>query len=259
MTDVAFENKNNRRVPFNWVPATFFYPRRTFQKIASAPKAIWLTPLLVLSCLVLMNVLITGRIKNRAAMTGEISYPPDYEYYTPEQQAQYMQAIQSTQGPVFVYVLPAISSVLGVWVGWLILGGILHLVTTLLGGRGNTFLSMNIVAWGSLPLALRSLVQIIYMLVTQKLITNPGLSGFSPIGDSGWILFAGQLMRLIDIYWVWQVILLIFGVRISTGLSSTKSSLGVILTVIVILLMQSGLSYAGSMLSNLSITRPFFF
>ena len=43
-------------------------------------------------------------------MMGEITYPPDYQYYTPEQQAQYMQAIQSTQGPVFVYVLPSIAS-----------------------------------------------------------------------------------------------------------------------------------------------------
>jgi hypothetical protein len=258
MADIAYKNKN-KHVFLDIVPPVFFYPRRAFARISSYQRAVWLTPLLILSCLVLLNVLVTGMIKHQAAMSGEISYPPNFEYYTPEQQAQYMQAIQSTQGPVFVYVLPAIASVLGVWVGWLILGGILHLVTTLFGGRGSTALSMNIVAWASLPFALRYLVQIVYMLVAQKLIGSAGLSGFSPTGDSGWILYAGQLLRLVDIYLIWQVLLLILGVRISAGLNTTKSFLGVILAIMVILLLQSGLSYAGSMLGNLSITRPFFF
>ncbi len=258
MSDIALEAKNSR-FKFNWVPQVIFSPHKAFQKIASAQTAIWLTPLLVLSCMVLINVLLTGKLKNQATMSGEVSLPPDYQYYTPEQQAQYMQAIQSTQGPVFVYVLPAIGSLLGVWIGWLVLGGVLHLVTTLFGGRGSTALSMNIVAWGSLPLALRALVQVIFMLVTQKLIGSPGLSGFSPLGDSGWVIFLGQFMRLLDIYVIWQIILLAFGVRFSTGLSTTKSTLGVILAVSVILLLQSGLAYAGSMLGNLSITRPFFF
>lgn len=258
MADIAIADRN-KRLFFSWVPSVFFSPRRIFQKISTSPKAIWLTPLLVISILSLANVLIAGRLKNQAAMSGEISYPPDFQYYTPEQQAQYMQAIQSTQGPVFVYVLPAIASLLGVWVGWLILGGILHLITTLLGGRGSTIISMNIVAWGSLPLALRALVQIIYMLATHKLISSPGLSGFSPTGDSGWLLFVGHLLKLIDLYVIWQIALLIIGVRISTALNPIKSTFGVLLAIIIILLLQSGLAYGSSLLSNLSITRPFFF
>jgi hypothetical protein len=191
-------------------------------------------------------------------MAGEITYPPDYQY-TPEQQAQYMQAVQSTQGPVFVYVLPSVASLLGVLTGWLILGGILHLVTTLFGGRGSTAMSMTIVAWASLPLALRALVQIIYMLFTKSIISNPGLSGFSPTGGSGLMLFVGQILRLIDIFIVWQILLLILGVRASTALSASKSAIGVIVTLCVILALQAGLGYLGSLLGNLSIARPFFF
>jgi hypothetical protein len=258
MSDIAFESKN-KRIFFNWVPALLFYPRRTLQKITSMQNAVWITPLLVLSCLVLINVLISGRLESQAAMSGEISYPPDFQYYTPEQQAQYMQAIQSTQGPVFVYVLPAIAAIFSVWVGWLLLGGILHLVTTLFGGRGSTTLSMNIVAWGSLPFALRALVQVGYMLITQKLINNPGISGFSPTGESGWALFLAQFLRLIDIYIIWQILLLAVGARLSTGLSAAKSIVGVGLAIVLILLLQSGLAYAGNILSNISITRPFFF
>lgn len=258
MADITYPEKN-KRLLFDWLPAALIRPRLAFQKIASAQKAIWLTPLLVISCLVLMNVLVAGKIKSQAAMSGEITYPPDFQYWSPEQQAQYTQAIQSTNGPVFVYVLPAVASLLGVWVGWMILGGMLHLITTLFGGRGSTAISMNIVAWGSLPFALRALVQIIFMLVAQKLINNPGLSGFGPSGDSRLILFASQIFKLFDIYLIWQALLLILGVRLSTALSAMKSTFAVILAVLVILLLQSGLAYAASMLGNLSITRPFFF
>jgi hypothetical protein len=258
MSDIAYAGRN-KRIFFDWVPGIYFTPRRVFQKLSTFHISIWLTPLIILSCLVVANVLMAGYLKTQAAMSGEISYPPDFQYYTPEQQAQYMQAIQSTQGPVFMYVLPAISSLLGVWVGWLILGGILHLITTLFGGRGSMALSMNIVAWGSMPFALRSLVQIIFMLATHKLITNPGLSGFSPTGDSAGLLFLSQVLRLLDIYIIWQVMLLALGIQISTALNTTKSAIAVLLAVVIILMLKSGLAYAAGLLSNLSITRPFFF
>jgi hypothetical protein len=250
---------DKRRFYFNWIPDVFFRPRLSFQRIASVSFAIWITPLLVISCLVLINTLAVGRIKSQAVITGELTYPPDYQYYTPEQQAQYMQAAQSTQGPVFIYVLPVIASLLGVWIVWLILGGVLHLVTTLFGGRGSTVMSMNIVAWASLPLALRALIQVIYTLVTKNAISNPGLSGFSPTGDTGLLLFVGQVLRLIDIYIVWQILLLMLGVRTATALSISKSIICVLLAIFVILALQAGFAHLGTLLGNLSITRPFFF
>src|SRR4030042_1001398 len=256
MTDIS-DVQQSKRLNFAWVPEMLLHPRRCFQRIASFTNPVWLTPLLILSFAVLINVLLVGRIKSQAAINGDITYPP--QYYTPEQQAQFTQAIQSTQGPVFVYVLPAITALLSVWFGWLIIGGMLHLVITLFGGRGSTAISMNIVAWSSLPLAVRETVQIISMLITHKLISNPGLSGFNLISNSGLPLFLGQILKLIDIYLLWQIVLLILGVRISTGLNPAKATVGVMITVLIILLLQSGLSYLGSVLGNLNITRPFFF
>jgi len=258
MSGISFEQQN-KRLNIAWIPEMLFHPRRCFQRIASFTTPVWLTPLLVLSLVTLINVLVVGRIKNQAALMGEITYPPDFEYYSSEQQAQYLQAIQSTQGLVFIYVLPTITSVLGIWFGWLFLGGLLHFVTTLFGGRGSTAISLNIVAWSSLPLALREIIQLIYVLISHKLIKNPGLSGFGPIDDSSFSIFFSQMLTLIDIYLIWQVVLLIFGVRASAGLNPSKSFFCVILTVIIIILLQTGLSYVGHVLGNLNITRPFFF
>jgi hypothetical protein len=248
-----------RRLHFNWIPDVLFRPREAFKRITSQTNGIWLTPLLIISLAVLVNVLVMGRLKQQAALMGEITLPPDYQYYTPEQQAQYMQAAQATQGPVFVYVLPTLTSLLGVWFGWLLVGGLLHLITTLLGGRGSTGTSMNIVAWASIPFAIRAIVQILYMLIAQKIIINPGLSGFAPAGDSGWINFIGQLLKLIDVYIIWQIALIILGVRSATGLNLPKTTLVTILTILIILLLQAGLLYFASKLSSLTISRPFFF
>ena len=258
MTDIT-NIEQNKGLKLNLVPDILFHPGQAFKIITTYIKPVWLTPILILSIVVFLNIMVSGRIKNQLALSDEITYPPDFQNYPPEQQAQYMQAIQSTQGPVFTYVLPAISSLLGVWFSWLILGGALHLVTTLVGGRGSTAISINIVAWASLPLALREIIQFVYMLSSHKLIDNPGLSGFSPAGDSGWPLFISLTLRLIDIYLIWQVLLLIVGVRISTGLNITKSTLSVVATILLILIIQTGFSYLISLLGNLTITRPFFF
>ncbi len=259
MTDMTLPQPTTSR-PIQWVPELFFHPRAFFRNLSTQSRATWLTPLLLVSLFVLVNVLVAGYTKHQSALSGEITYPPDFQYYTPEQQAQYMQAIQSTQGPVFTYVLPAISALIGVWFGWLILGGVLHLVTTLMGGRGNTALSMSIVAWSSLPFALRALIQLIYILSTHQLITNPGLSGFSSTVDTAGIkVFIFLILRSIDIYIIWQFLLMTLGVRQSTSLNINKSILSVLISILIIVLLKTGASYLMSTLSNLSITRPFFF
>lgn len=258
MTD-NLELQENKRFYFSWLIDILIYPRKCFKQISSISRPLWLTPILILSILVVLNIFIAGKINTQAMLIGEVTYPPDYDYYTPEQQAQFMQAIQYKQGPVFVYVIPLVSSLLRIWIIWLLLGGLLHLATILLGGRGSAGLSLNIVAWSSVPLILREIIRIAYMLVTQNLLIYTGLSGFSPQGESGLFLFVSQILKLVDIYFIWQIALLITGVRISTGLTKYKSIFCVFLTILVIVLIQSGLAYLGNMLGNLNITRPFFF
>src|SRR3990172_3894657 len=134
-----------RRFHFDWLFPSLFRPRRTFAQIAGQSRAVWLTPLLVLTLTGLLQVAVAGPIKVAIAQSGQVDLPPDFQYYTPEQQAQFYQAQQATQGPVFIYAFPAILSVLGVWAGWLAVGGVLHLVLTLLGSRDSTAGALNLV------------------------------------------------------------------------------------------------------------------
>ncbi len=248
-----------RRFHFAWVPLLFLRPRQAFAKITAQNRGVWLTPMLILSITALALVLVTGWLKQQAALAGEISLPPDYDYYTAEQQAQYMQAAQATQGPVFMYVLPGIAAILGVWFGWLLSGGLLYLVTTLLGGRNENNASLNIVAWASLPLALRDLVRAIATLINHRVIASPGISGFAPTGEGALFIFISSLFALIDLYVIWKIVLLAIGIRTASSLPVGKAVLGSILTVLFIFILQALLGVAGASLSNLTFVRPFFF
>jgi hypothetical protein len=259
MTDVPVNQiETPRRFQFDWIPTVLFHPKQAFSQIMAQSSAVWLTPMLVLTLASLARVLVTGSINQAAAKTGQVSLPPDFQYYSPSQQAQFMQAAQATQGPVFVFVFPALSALVAIWMGWLLVGGLIHLVLTLLGGRGDTGAAMNLVAWAALPFAIRDLVRAGSMLSTHQLIQRAGLSGFAPVGESSLNLFLSALLALVDIYVIWHVLLLIVGVRTGDGLSRSKAVGGVLLTVLLALCLQALLGFAAAKLGGMTIIRPFF-
>ena len=247
-----------RRLHLNWLLPILVQPRRTFEKIAAQAQSVWLTPLLILSLTAVFQVIAAGQIKQQAALSGQVELPPGFEYYSPEDQAQFQKAMEATQSPTFIYVLPALAAISGVWAGWLLVGGLLHLSLTMLGGRGAISLAMNIVAWSSLTFAIRELVRTASMLITHRLISNPGLEGFAPAGDGGVALYLAAFLSLIDIYIIWHIILLILGVRVASGLSRSKVWAGVLMVILPVLLLQALLTHLVSRLSNLTIIRPFF-
>lgn len=253
MTDITLDQRPVRRFDFSRVRDILLRPRQAFQEIAVESRATWLTPMLILSITAALVVFVGGYQKSRAAMMGEITLPPDWEFWTPEMQNNYMQAQQATQGPTFLYVFPLVGALSGLWVGWLLLSGLLHFGSTLLGGRGSMQSALNVVAWASLPFALRDVFRILFMLSTGHAIVSPGLSGFT--SSAG---FISQLLTRFDIFFVWSVILLIIGFGIAEGLSRGKAVVGVLTVILLVLLAQSGLGALLSGIGGTAVQRPFF-
>jgi len=227
-------------------------PGRTFSDLASNGRGAWLTPMLALTLTAILVVLISGIMKARAASLAEIQLPPDWQYWTPEMQDNYRQAQQSTQGPLFIYILPMLGSLFNLWVGWFIFSGLLHLASTILGGRGSLRGTLTVVAWGSVPYLLRDALRILFILITGSAIASPGLSGFA--GDSG---FLSSLLARTDIFLVWYLVLLGMGVAVSEGLPRGKAFAGVIFLVVVVLLIQAGIGALGSGVGLSSLPHPY--
>ncbi|GAB4471205.1 MAG: hypothetical protein Kow00124_08010 [Anaerolineae bacterium] len=242
------------------VPLVLFQPRRLFEWVTAEAHGVWLTPILLLTLTTLLRVVVAGVIRQADPAAGQVALPPDFQYYSPEQQAQFMQAAQATSGPAFTFVFPALGGVLGVWLGWLIVGGLVHLVLTMLGGRGSTTMAMNVVAWASVPFAVRDLVRVLAMIISGKTIAAPGLSGFIASDAAGVMLFLSALLALIDLYLIWHIVLLVLGSRVGDpSLSRLKVNLSIWIIMILMLAIQGGVGFLGAQLATMNVMRPFFF
>ncbi len=247
----------SRKNIFQQSAALFFRPRQFFESLASTQKSAWLPAMLVLSLASALQVVVAGYLRAQASAMGEMQLPQDWQWWTPEMQNNYMQAAQATQGPVFVYIMPLVGTILGLWFGWAIVSGLLHLTSTLFGGRGSMNSAMNVVAWASLPFALRDILRVVFMLISGHTIASPGLSGFVQAGATE-MLFVAQLLSLLDVFLVWYVILTVIGLEISDNLSTLKATLGIIAALVLLLLGQAGLGMLSANLGSMLISQPFF-
>jgi hypothetical protein len=249
--------ERERKWRFDLVLPVLFRPRKGMGQVVESSRPTWRTPLVLLIVAAVVAAVVAGSIKAAAAATGELTLPPNFEFLTPEQQAQFQQAATATNNPTFNYVLPALGAAVGVLIIWLLIGGLLHLVLTVIGGRGSSRTTLSIAAWAALPALLRYGVQIVAMLMTDQLVAAPGLAGFAPPGEGvANALLAGMLSH-VDIYLLWQILLLVIGVRLSSRLSITKSVVAVIVTVIVVLALRALPTAILAQFGDLTIIQPF--
>ncbi|TLN26664.1 hypothetical protein FDZ74_01750 [bacterium] len=264
MTEAELENldvieERPRRMHFEWLLPLFFKPRRTLTKISEQNHAVWITPLLVLSLLAIIAVLAASPVRQLAAQTGS-EIPPDFQYWSPEQQQQFMEAQTNSSGPTFTLIFPALGSVIGTWVSWFLMGSILHLSLTLAGSRSTNTATLNLAGWAMLPLGLRMIVQTIAMLANKQLIAGQGLSGFIASDATGFMLYLRSMLGFVDIYFIWMVALLILGALIISGMQRGKVWVTTLAAVLILLALQALPAFVGGQLGGLSgAGRGFFF
>jgi hypothetical protein len=243
---------------FHWILPLLIRPRATLTSIAEAIDGVWQTPMLLLGLSGLLRTLVVGSLQAAAAASGEIALPPGFEYYTPEQQAQFMQAATATNSPVFVYVLPALMGLAGLFVAWLLLGWLLHLVLTLMGGRNSNQQILNLTAWAMLPLLLRDVVQTMVMAQSGQVLTGVGLSGLVVADGAVATAYLAAVLSQLDVYLLWQMGLLLLGAKVASTLSWGKVWLGVAFSLLLLLMLRALPALAGAMLGDLTVVQPFF-
>lgn len=254
----SLELERPRRLHFEWVLPIFLKPRATFQKIAQQNNGVWLVPLLILTALLIVQALAAGPLRAQAAQMG-VTLPEDFQYYPPEQQEKILAGQQSAAGPIFTHVFPMVGSIVGLWVTWLLLGSILHLSLTLAGSRGRASAALNVVGWASMPFALRAVVQIGALLITQQLISQPGLSGFMPTDMGRLRLFLSLALGFVDLYFLWQIALMIVGVLAISGLSRGKAWFATLAAVLIMLALQTLPGFIAAQIGGGGSSTPFFF
>ena len=124
--DIEFEvERKPRKFIAQWFLPILFKPRKTIDEIAEKEHAVWIAPLLALMISALILVLVSSSLVGQSSQG--VSDPEMFEYYSPEQQQQYQDAViagyaQPMQGstPYIIwgnwFLIPLLSLLLfGVW------------------------------------------------------------------------------------------------------------------------------------------------
>ena len=255
--DVDFEvEQKPRKFVTQWFLPILFKPRKAISEIAEKEHPVWIAPLVALMITALVLVLVSSSLVGQSSQLE--SQPEMFDYYSPEQQQQYQNAVDMGVSPVVTIIFPLVGKILGIWVGWILLGSILHLSLTLNGSRSNTRSALNIVAWASVPFILRDIVQIMAILISKQLINGPGLSGFMTDGAVGFSSFISVLLGFLDIYLIWQIVLIGLGAIKISGLTTRKAWLATIIAVLIFLALKAIPGFVGAQLSGLSTSGMFF-
>ncbi len=248
------EMKN--KIPWRWFLDIFIAPKKVFSAIKENERKLWVTPMLVLSGLLIILSLVSGTGRMINAQMSLSQPPADFQYWTAEQQTQFFEGQQAMQGPLFVYIFPLLGSLISFWLGWFVLGSVFHLLMTFKGSRQPQGAYLNMVAWAAVPFALRCLVQIIAALATHQVIDDPGLSGFVTAGSSGLSLIR-ILLSFIDVYTLGFVALALIGAPIVSGLKKEKSLWIAILAIFIFVVLAVLPQFIVSQIDGLGTIQPF--
>jgi hypothetical protein len=257
LTSETLVEASPRRLQLRRVWDLIIHPRATLAELSQSERAAWLTPLLLVIGLLIVRVLVSAPLKAAQLETGTPANP-NFQYYTPEQQAQLQQALAAIKGPVFQYVFPIGGAAIGALLLWSITAGLLYLISTLQGGRGSMTRALNLVAWASVPTIIHLIVQIVYVQGRGQLIVDPGLSGFALKPPDG-SLFVRALLSRIDLYLAWHAVLLVIGLRLFTGLARGKAWTSVLITLAAVMLLRVVPDLLAAQFSGLTVIQPFLF
>jgi hypothetical protein len=234
-------------------------PRATLEHLREHEPRTWWVPALLVVLLIALPILVAAPITAQQAREALVVTQEQLEErqgmeLSAEQQAQ-MESMATSS--LLIVVFPVILRVLGQVVSWLAWAGALYLAGIALGGRSTFGRMFRVVVWTWLPYALRGVLQTVYIRASDQLIANPGLSGLvqdnRPVAEViaappnlGQMLLVAFLSK-VDLFWVWNLILLVIGVTIVTRLPWRKA----ILATLGVWILLTALSLVPTLVSGL--------
>jgi hypothetical protein len=231
--------------PERWGPPRLLWgmivrPRATLEYLREHGGRTWWLPALLAALLIVLPIVVAAPLTARQAREAflaaqeQMGERVDGEM-SAEEQARVEQAMSITASPLITAVFPAVGGVVGRVVGWLAWAGALYLAGLAVGGRSTFGQMFRMVVWAWLPYVLRGLLQTVYILASGQLIAHPGLSGLvqgdrpvsemvlTPPSPGQTLLVA--LLSQVDLFLIWNLILLVIGVTVVTRLPRRKAIL----------------------------------
>jgi hypothetical protein len=202
-------------------------PRAALTHLREAGRPSWLWPAGLAIVVLVIAAILTAPITQAAAAAGvEAMRDQMGEDLSPQEQAQFEQGLQLATNPLFTVVVPIVTGVGGLAIGWLVRGGVLFLLGLLFGGHARFSDVFRMAVWTTLPDVVRRVITTAATLISGRVATA-GLASLLPaagpgavpaLGDALWRSFLGG----IDVYWLWGLILTTIGMAVTAAFSWRK-------------------------------------
>ena len=236
----------------NLFPGVIIRPRATFQKLREADRGYWWLVLVVMLALAIVSTSISAPYRlelSRQQVDAQFEEMfGDLDDLSSEEQQIYDQQVGMLNSPIFGTFIPLVAVLIVIPVGYLIRAGVLHLGSAVLGGRAAFRQTFRMAVWTTVPVLIRSLLGILVMVISGRLMA-PGLTaGTGPDGAINQpVLYS--FLSLIDIFTLWSLALVAVGVKETAQVSTVKS---IIVAVVwwVVLLTQVGLAWIGQVINT---------
>jgi hypothetical protein len=242
----------NRQFYVQWLFPFLIRPRQVFEHVLLR-KATWIAPLLVISLLMLGQVLFIASRNGSpsdfvpvdgAPMEGDTSKSIVISGGTGVDVVGGMSpegmVTETSSSGWLGKLIPAVGKLAGLWIGWFILTVVLFVALVISGSQGTFTQALNLTAWSSLPYAIQLIAQILFVFVYSSAATIPqGLAGLgAKIQGTGGQILSIFLQRL-DIFLIWQVVLLMIGTVVISQLPAGKVRWLVLLAIIIYLVLAA--------------------
>jgi hypothetical protein len=160
----------------------------------------------------------------------------------------------SSSSTLLSTVLSALGSLVSFVFTWLLIGSLANLLSISFGGQGNTKLSIVFTAWTCIPIGIRSIMQMMYVVATSTPINAVGLSGFASTASTTIAILLEKILAQIDIYSIWQAVLLVVGISVMTKLDKKKSILIAVLSIVIVILIKSLLGLGFEKIASINVS-----
>lgn len=200
-------------------------PVHTLRYLRDHPQRIWLGPVILAVLLMVAQGLVTVPIASRTAAKGleeQLAQMPAQE------RAQIEGRIGQGANLPLLAGMTLITGLIGLWVRWLFRAGAIHLFSLGLGGRNRFDQIFSMVVWTWMPLLMRSLLQTLNIAFSETLPLHQGLAAYlaalgHPLPTGTHYVLLSQMQM--DIFVLWNLMLLALGVLIVTELPRGKALL----------------------------------
>jgi hypothetical protein len=228
-----------------------FKPRATFRRMREAERGHWWVIAVIAAIVVVVSVIVQSSITSVVVadqMKENFDVNGDGELSETEQQ-QLDQSLAIANSPVIRFIFPAVFGVIGLFVSYLVRGGILYLLGMAVGGRAGFRQVFRMAVWTTLPAVLRNLISTIMVLPGGS--SASGLSFIftgEEVADLSPLLVA--FLSGIDVYLIWSLVLIGVGLVATSQLSKAKGALVTVIYWLLTVAVTLGLVALGQVLGN---------